>query len=802
MKVLEPIEIPIKLQVTGIQKDLETVKKQIAAASDSAEVVKLKDLYSDVERELKKVNTQLEYVEGATFEDIAASTLTLDKKFKALNDKMSLTPKTLNGLNAQLEAYSAIALQAGKNDPIREQALTQVGKLRNEYNELNKEIETFVTAERGFKGVGDSLGGITTSLLSLDFETAGEKAQGLQKIVNSISAEDVDKQIKGLTTTMTTLTNVGGQAIIGLVKNIGTLAKGFLTMGKALLTNPIFLIAAAFIAIAGVIALLLNKLGLLKPILDTIGEVFGWIGDVIDAVVQSIKDMLDWLGLTDYAAEDSAAKQSAAMEKKANAYEKTSKKIQFYLDEEIKLAKIAGKDTTELEIKKQESIRETAKVRLEALRAKLAENNLTKAMDAEELKALYEKINAQKELIKVSSSEIKIIKAQEAADRTKEANEAKAEAQGNAKEAAANAKKYREERLAAERQIKDLELSSLKEGYDKEVALNAEKYRRLIEDTKKNESLIASEKKAIIKAYELEKVEQDKALFKAKQAESQKENDELIVALETVKQSKLEALRRELEAAKDLKVLMMEEGLLKETEELALKRERDLADKELTESEIKIIEENYRRDKAEAEETARQKKKELDKASQDASFAIVEGGLGAIAGISDLAFEIKKGNLEKGSKAEEAAARKNFETNKKVQIAIAVISGIQGVINALTAQSVIPEPFGMILKAVNAVTVGVTTAVNIAKIKNTKFGSSSGGASTGGSAPTASSVSAAIPTPNLYGNSNNLNNLNGAKSVESKPTHPPQITVKAVVAADEMTAEQMVERNIMANAGI
>jgi pectin methylesterase-like acyl-CoA thioesterase len=66
------------------------------------------------------------------------------------------------------------------------------------------------------------------------------------------------------------------------------------------------------------------------------------------------------------------------------------------------------------------------------------------------------------------------------------------------------------------------------------------------------------------------------------------------------------------------------------------------------------------------------------------------------------------------------------------------------VINALTAQSVLPEPFGSIQKAVQATVVATATASNIAKIKATKFqggGSVSAGGGGGVQGASASSFS-------------------------------------------------------------
>ena len=69
------------------------------------------------------------------------------------------------------------------------------------------------------------------------------------------------------------------------------------------------------------------------------------------------------------------------------------------------------------------------------------------------------------------------------------------------------------------------------------------------------------------------------------------------------------------------------------------------------------------------------------------------------------------------------SAEKGFKIGKALSIAQATISTIQGVQNALSAASTIPEPFGTALKAVNAVSIAAAGAANIAKIAKTQFNS-------------------------------------------------------------------------------
>jgi len=99
------------------------------------------------------------------------------------------------------------------------------------------------------------------------------------------------------------------------------------------------------------------------------------------------------------------------------------------------------------------------------------------------------------------------------------------------------------------------------------------------------------------------------------------------------------------------------------------------------------------------------------------------------------------------------SAEKGFKIGKGLSIAQTTIATIQGVQNALSAVTTIPDPFGTALKIANAVSIGAAGAVNIAKIAKTQFNAPNagvqptttmGGGGGGGamSAPTAQSPSA------------------------------------------------------------
>lgn len=123
------------------------------------------------------------------------------------------------------------------------------------------------------------------------------------------------------------------------------------------------------------------------------------------------------------------------------------------------------------------------------------------------------------------------------------------------------------------------------------------------------------------------------------------------------------------------------------------------------------------------------------------TYGQVAQGIGDLMGtISDIWQDSIKERVKNGKITEEQG-KKEFEQNKKLQIATAIINGLAGVAMAVSTAMSIPPPVGPILAAVNSAMVIATTATQIAKIKSTTF--DSGGGSVGGDVASA----AATPTP-------------------------------------------------------
>ena len=186
------------------------------------------------------------------------------------------------------------------------------------------------------------------------------------------------------------------------------------------------------------------------------------------------------------------------------------------------------------------------------------------------------------------------------------------------------------------------------------------------------------------------------------------------------------------------------------------------------------------------EETKNHNKKEQDKRDAiDASFQHAQLVTQNLQAISDIAFSLRSSKVKKGSAEEEALMKRQFEVNKKLQVAQTVISTITGAREAYKSLATIPivGP-GLGIAAAAAATLAGLSAIQ--KINSTKFESASaptadsggGGASIGGGNVSAPNTQA--PTTG----SQPFTRLDESGRNQSLPT------VKAYVVESEMTDKQ------------
>ena len=663
---------------------------------------------------------------------------------------------------------------ANATDPAQMAALAQqAGVLTDKIKDTNEAVKVFASGSK-FEQVSNGLGGIQSSLMSLDFEEAAEKSKVFATALGTIGKADISKAIGGITTM------------------IGTLSKAFIKLGVTILMNPIFLIVAAVVAIIAVIALVLDSFGVLDDVLNALMA-------PVNALIQGFKNLTDWLGLTQHAAEESA-------EKSAKAYEEGSVKINeatdlatSAIDRQIAEQKALGKNTYDLEVKRTYIVQWAANERLKLARAAYyRELALGDEADREKLKKLRAQIAAENKLILDSKSGRQVLINTKLTDdnkpvrdkpvRDKPVRQPKAKDTGG-DEIQKEIDKARQANIDATLDAITVEKNAVEAKYA-ELLAKAVKYKK---DTKELEIAKLNEIKNIDKKKEAaDKVIEDAKTEKAKTdaAAAIKLEDEKYLEIKKItaanEQDKVKQLALNadyeisvLQAAYDEKVANLKEGdalLIQLTKELSTSTAQ--ITKEAKDKEVEIVKEAEEKKRAEQFKTANAA---LDYAGQSIS---------AIEGITNLAMDNKLKKVKKGSKEEEALLKKQFQLNKSMQLAGAIVDAGKAITASLSASPLtvlgVPNPGAIAALAFTA----VTSATNIAKIASTTFTS---GTTPSTDTPTPS-ITAVAPSggPSLFGQANTGSQVNAGGGTNN-------ITVTAIVSETEITASQNHINNIQQN---
>ena len=671
---------------------------------------------------------------------------------------------------------------ANATDPAQMAALAQkAGVLTDNIRDANDAVKVFASGSK-FEQVRNGISGIADSLANLDFEEAATKSLVFASALATINRADIAKSMKG---------------IVDMTK---TLSGAFLKLGATILVNPIFLIVAAVVAIIAVVALVLNAFGVLD-------DVIAALMIPINALIQGFKNLTDWLGLTQYAAEDSAAKSAKAYEEGSVRINEATDVVTSALDRQIAEQKALGKNTYDLEVKRTYIVQWAANERLKLARAAYyKELALGDEADQEKLKKMKAQIAAENKLILDSKSGRQVLintkltednKPKKATTvkepkatptpKVKEAKPTKAKDTGGA-EIQKEIDKARQANLDATLDAITVEKNAVEAKYADLIA-KAKKYGK---DSSELEILKMNEINQInLDDIFAKKEIEDARILKAKEdaAAAIKLEDEKYLEIQRLtaanEQDKVKQViltadyeKAVLLAAFDEKVALLKEGdpLLKQ---LKTELETSLANitKDAKDKEVAIVKEAEEKKRAEQLKTA------------DAALDFAGQSISAIEGITNLAMENKLKKVKKGSKEEEALLKKQFQLNKSMQLAGAIVDAGKAITASLSASPLtvlgVPNPGAIAALAFTA----VTSATNIAKIASTTFTSSTNSSSN----PTPSTTAVAPSGgPNLFGQANTGSQVNAGGNTNN-------ITVTAVVSETEITASQNHINNIQQN---
>ena len=636
---------------------------------------------------------------------------------------------------------------AAATDPAQMEMLAKkAGELSDRIKDANDAVNVFASGSK-FEQISNSFDGIKSSLMSLDFAEASEKSQVFASNLGKIGKADISGAIKGITGTIKTL---GG---------------AFVKLGVQILANPIFLLVAVIVAIVAGIAVFLSSIGVLQ-------KAFDFLMIPINAIIDGFKEMTDWLGLTQYAAEENAEKVGKANEKAAESSKKRVEKITDAYDIEINKAKAAGKDTTELEIAKSKAISKEAEGRLKNNREELAALQKVASKDnLEKRKKLREQIDAEKKILSDGSKERQIMRDNDDAEQAQKEKENEAKRKEKAKE-------YAKNRFDAQRTIKDIELSLIVDDAKREEEINNEKYRRLIEDVKKNENLTGAEKVRLTKLYNDQKqAELDKAALVQAEAEK-KRQAEIAAGIKAFNEA-------EADKAEEIQEQLYQAGLTEQQRELETNKyhyDALIAEAKRYGLDAAVLIEEQRAKEAEinkkyddAERQAQLAKIEAEKQVRDAKIQAAGDAAQGLLNLTSLVVKDQK-KLEQINKA-----------SALVQIGIDTAKAISSLVAAANANPFngISAGAAGIAQFASGILQITTNMVKAKQLLSNPSGNVSGGGG-GSTASSSSSAAALVPQVNLFGQGNNLNTAGQLKSASASPS----FVVQAVVSETDITNTQ------------
>lgn len=690
-----------------------------------------------------------------------------------------------------------IALQSSDvidPDKIRA-AEARAGQLRDTLNDVNERIAV-MSGGSDFEKVSNGLGLIGDQLSNMDFEGAAQSAKLLTSTIQNMSPATVAAGFKDM------------------ISTVAQLGKAFMTMGMQLLANPLFLLVAVVVAIVAAIILLKDKLVIAQKAFDLMMM-------PINLLIDGLKTLTDWMGITAFAAEESAERQIAATNRQLESSKKYMSQTEAAYSRKIALLKAEGKDVEEAEIqlnkirqaqsyKNIKSIEESIKQK-EALLSKQTREQ--QKATKEELDGLKKSLDEETQSNLNAQNEIKVIKATSATEANKEAEKKREE---NLK----NSKSSNDKLIEEQKRLRD-ELKKLEGQYVRDIEdLNAKTEEERLSLQKKRDQLVIDElkKKGLDTAKVQEEfnnkynilevnLEQDKlnklkeitdtfnreiAMIKttSKQEQLKIEEEEAIAEIDKVTKNetdkeeakkavrdKYDLLKREADAAtfmeeNDRELLKLEEDGMKFEERYALIKERE----DMLKSNTALNEEE---------------RTQIEKDNSDARIAVAQAELAARTATLGAIGDALQGFTS--LVGEQTAA------GKAMAIAQATISAYTGIANVWGAPSPYPEPFGTAIKVASTVAVATSAFMNIKKIVSTKVPGKSGGGSVpsgagGGSAPVQ-------PSFNLVGGANRGNEATSTKTVENNVNNNTQpIVVNAVVSETQVTDTQNRVRRIQDNA--
>ena len=251
--------------------------------------------------------------------------------------------KSLKDYRASLRELRGLALEVGDTNKQQfNQIATAIGETNDRISDMNSVINS--TSGEPIENLGRSFRGVGDNLKALDFKSAKDQFN-----VMTDNAKKLTDQLFGGFNVMKNYKTAMMEGKTS-TESLSIATKG---LGKAVAATGIGLLVIA-------VAALITNFDTLKTSGGFIGEIFSTIGDTVEFVTQKLKDLSDMLGLTDFEGQKKAENTLKNSQVEQDA-------ITERYDAEIKLAKAAGEDTTELEKDKLKAVMASTQAQIDAL---------------------------------------------------------------------------------------------------------------------------------------------------------------------------------------------------------------------------------------------------------------------------------------------------------------------------------------------------------------------------------------------------------------------------------------------------
>lgn len=471
-------------------------------------------------------------------------------------------------------------------------ATKRAGDLRDQFSAANDAIKT-MTAGDEFEKMGNNVGLLSSQVNNLDFGGAAESAKQFTSTLKGINPAKMKDDF------------------LSFAGSVAGLSKQFVKMGISLLANPIFLIVAVVAAIVIAIVLLKDKLVVLEKAFDILMI-------PVRAIIQGLKDLTDWMGLTSYASDEMADTLIKNNERVLESNKKSNDKLAGEYNRKLALMKANGEDTSAIELAEAKRVTENSEKNVKLLAKDIdtliaKQKDKTRAEKEEIQKQVDEKRKQYEQETQIylnSANNIQVLidtTATKQREEDKKNNEKagaerdKAIAASKAARAKADAEALEalKRRYDVERQITQASILEMEDGIQKELAINEEKQRIQLEDlqfTKYTES----EKNKIRETYQVQREVADKKAFAdaSKRREDQRVKD---VEIEKKYQDELKAIQQSYEdfiIAKtgtdgEIRTKAINDERNKQLAQLQKAFEAEKASKKLNDLELEVLEREH-----------------------------------------------------------------------------------------------------------------------------------------------------------------------------------------------------------------